>query len=212
MAILGAKHSGFDIGLELSDVCPKVYLIGKVHRDPTTPVGPKGNLHKVNGTISAYSGERSIKVKDIKGNGDETQIDEVDVVLYATGYLYDFAVIDDALTDWKWRDNIAYPLYKNIFYTHDPTLIFLGLPFMIIPLPLHECQAILVAEFFGGKVNLPSSADMKAEVDEEIAEFMANKPADQPLRYFTAYSSKQYPYNNLLLKMANWPTPFPDHM
>jgi len=212
VAILGAKHSGFDIGLELSAVCPKVYLIGKVHRDPTTPTGPKGNIHKVNGTISEYLGPRSIKVKDVKGEGAESQIDEVDVVLYATGYLYDFEIINANLPDWKWKDNIAYPLYKNIFYAHDPTLIFLGLPFMIIPLPLHECQAILVAEHFGGKVALPSSVDMKAEVDDEVAEFMTNKPADQPLRYFTAYSSKQYPYNALLLKMANWPTPFPDHM
>jgi hypothetical protein len=212
VAILGAKHSGYDIGLELSRVCPKVYSIGKVHRDPTTPSGPKGNIHVISGTISEYLGPRSIKVKDVKGDGAESQIDEVDVVLYATGYLYDFEIIDSDLLDWKWKDNIAYPLYKNLFYTHDPTLIFTGLPFMIIPLPLHECQAILVAEHFGGKVTLPSSFDMKAEVDAEIAEFMNNKPADQPLRYFTAYSTKQYPYNNMLLKMANWPTPFPDHM
>lgn len=139
VAILGAKHSGYDIGLELSEVCLKVYLIAKVHRHSTTPTGPKGNIHIVTGTISEYLGPRSIKVKDVKGEGTESEIDEVDVVLYATGYLYDFEIIKPDLLDWKWKDNIAYPLYKNIFYSHDPSLIFLGLPFMIIPLPLHEC-------------------------------------------------------------------------
>ena len=190
VAILGAKHSGYDIGLELSRVCTKIYSIGRVHRDPTTPTGPKGNIHVIKGEIIEYLGPKSFKIKDVKGNGEEIEIDEVDVVMYATGYLYDFEIINNKLPDWKWKDNIAYPLYKNLFYTHDPTLIFTGLPFMIIPLPLLECQAIVVAEHLGGKVTLPSSVDMKAEVDDEIAEFMANKPADQPLRYFTAYSSK----------------------
>jgi hypothetical protein len=44
----------------------------------------------------------------------------------------------------QWRqDNFAFPLYKQIFFAHDPTLLFLGLPWRVVPFPLFECQAVL---------------------------------------------------------------------
>lgn len=90
----------------------------------------------------------------------------------------------------EWRkDNFAFPLYKQIFFAHDPSLMFLGLPWRVVPFPLFECQAILAASFLLGKAQLPTSEQMLSELKAEIESFKASAGA-LSMRYFTMYGAK----------------------
>ena len=62
-----------------------------------------------------------------------------------------------------------------MFYTHDPSLIFFGLPFMIIPFTLFECQAIIASRVVSGIVELPEPIIMKNELDNELKVFKETK-------------------------------------
>ena len=76
-------------------------MIAKKHLAKLFYSGAKGNIAKETGTISRYLGPKSIQIKDILGDGEVKQLDDIDVVILATGYQYDFKIIKPLL-DWKW--------------------------------------------------------------------------------------------------------------
>jgi len=56
----------------------------------------------------------------------------------------------------------VYPLYEHLFHTDDPSLSFLGIPHSVVPFPLMEVQATLVARVLAGKATLPDKAACRA--------------------------------------------------
>lgn len=61
-------------------------------------------------------------------------------------------------------------LYQHIFYIPDPTLSIIGLPVKVIPFPLSQAAAALVARVWASRIILPSRAEMKHWELREIAE------------------------------------------
>jgi hypothetical protein len=61
-------------------------------------------------------------------------------------------------------------LYQHIFYIPDPTLSIIGLPVKVIPFPLGQAAAALVARVWASRIILPSRAEMKHWELREIAE------------------------------------------
>jgi hypothetical protein len=53
-------------------------------------------------------------------------------------------------------------LYQHIFYIPRPTLTFLALPYRIVPFPLSESQASVVARFLAGRLSLVSKDEMRS--------------------------------------------------
>ncbi|KAL8177434.1 UNVERIFIED_CONTAM: monooxygenase [Gekko kuhli] len=105
--------------------------------------------------------ERSVMFKD--GEGEE----EVDVVVFATGYKASFPFIDESII--KVEDKHA-SLYKYIFppQLEKPTLAIIGFlrPFGAI-MPVVETQARWVTRVFKGLCKLPPLNAMIEEVNEE---------------------------------------------
>ncbi|XP_068096023.1 dimethylaniline monooxygenase [N-oxide-forming] 2-like isoform X2 [Hyperolius riggenbachi] len=93
---------------------------------------------------------------------DGTVVEDLDEVIFATGYNMSFPFLDDSVI--RVEDNKV-PLYKNVFPLHHekPTLAFLGLvqPLGSI-LPVAELQARWATRIFKGIVHLPSVQKMKA--------------------------------------------------
>lgn len=52
-------------------------------------------------------------------------------------------------------------VYQHIFYTADPTLTFLTLPWNIVPFPVAEAQSAVVARVYAGRLDLPSQQEME---------------------------------------------------
>ena len=85
----------------------------------------------------------------------------IDAIILCTGYAYSFpflAPIDPAIKDEGIR---SLPLYQHIFHMHHPTLAFIETPEMIVPFPLAECQAAIVARVWAARLTLPSLQEMQ---------------------------------------------------
>ncbi|WP_372729702.1 flavin-containing monooxygenase [Nocardioides sp.] len=87
---------------------------------------------------------------------------EADVVVYCTGYKVSFPFLDETVV--RAEDNHV-DLYRRVVAPEHPGLYFVGL---IQPLgavmPLAEAQSHWVADLIGGRVRLPSVAEMRRQI------------------------------------------------
>jgi dimethylaniline monooxygenase (N-oxide forming) len=110
--------------------------------------------------VERFVGERVVRFAD----GSE---EEVDLVIYCTGYKISFPFFDEGFI--SARDN-QIPLYRRVVDLEHDGLYFIGL---IQPLgaimPLAEAQAEWVADVLEGKAKLPSPVAMRRVVEREDA-------------------------------------------
>ena len=85
----------------------------------------------------------------------------LDAIIFCTGYAYSFPFLasnDPIVKDEGIR---ALPLYQYLFHLQYPTLAFIETPEMIVPFPLAECQAAVIARVWSGRLTLPSLHEMQ---------------------------------------------------
>lgn len=101
---------------------------------------------------------------------DGSRENNIDAVLYCTGYLYSFPFISHlrppAINTGERVEN----LYQHLFYRPDPTIAFIGLNSKILPFPYAEAQAAVVARIFSGRLELPAEAEMRLWEEDAVAE------------------------------------------
>jgi cation diffusion facilitator CzcD-associated flavoprotein CzcO len=106
----------------------------------------------------------------------------------------------------RWRDEpgrVA-PLYLHMFPARGrlaPRLSFLGLPWKVVPFPLMQAQARLVARLLSGRAPapLPSEPEMLAAV---AAEGAARRARGAPERHAHVLGGEQWAYNAELLRLC----------
>jgi thioredoxin reductase len=112
---------------------------------------------EVKPNIDRFTGGRTVRFAD----GSE---EEVDLVVYCTGYKITFPFFDDGMI--SPGDN-RLSLYRRVVSVEHPGLYFIG---FIQPLgaimPIAEAQSEWVADLLGGRGTLPSPAEMRAEIAE----------------------------------------------
>ncbi|MBX7267658.1 NAD(P)-binding domain-containing protein [Micromonospora sp. Llam7] len=92
--------------------------------------------------------------------------DEIDLVVWCTGYDIDLPFLDPALLG-DGADRL--PLYRHVFHQQAPGLMFVGLMQSTgSALPVVEAQARLVAAHLAGAYALPSKAEQAADVAAEL--------------------------------------------
>ena len=113
--------------------------------------------------------------------GPEQTLDDVDNVVLATGYITSYPFIqqyhrDDVAAEDATRGilvtsegNMVHNLHKDIFYTEDPSLTFVGVPYHNVTFSLFDFQAQALARVLTGKARLPSWDLMRQEYDERGA-------------------------------------------
>jgi thioredoxin reductase len=88
--------------------------------------------------------------------------EEIDLVIYCTGYEIAFPFLDDAV--FPVVDN-RLPLYRRVAAVDRPGLFFIGFIQPLGPImPLAEAQSEWVADLFQGHAVLPSATEMQAEI------------------------------------------------
>ncbi|XP_053325573.1 flavin-containing monooxygenase 3-like [Spea bombifrons] len=101
---------------------------------------------------------------------DGTIIDNVDVVIFATGYSYAYPFMDDSIVK---NNKNKVSLYKGVFppKLEKPTLAVIGLVQSLggIP-PTSDVQARWAVRVIKGECKLPSKETMTKELDEEEGE------------------------------------------
>jgi dimethylaniline monooxygenase (N-oxide forming) len=113
---------------------------------------------EVKPNIDRFAGGRTVRFAD----GSE---EEVDLVVYCTGYKISFPFFDPGLI--AAEDN-RLPLYRRVVSVEHPGLYFIGL---IQPLgaimPLAEAQAEWVGDLLQGRAELPPPAEMRKQIAAE---------------------------------------------
>jgi len=104
-------------------------------------------------------------------------IEQIDVIIYATGYNITFPFFDPEFISAP--DNKLH-LYKRMFMPGMDDVVFVGLAQTIPTLfPFVELQGRLLAEYLSGTWALPSKADMEKSIRDDEAKFVkhySNRP------------------------------------
>lgn len=132
-------------------------------------------------------------------------IASIDTVILCTGYEYTFDFLK--VPSLMLPDNKVSPLYHHLFYAHDPTLSFVGLPFRIIPFPLMELQARWVAQFLSEEnwsASLPSVEDMLIWQEKED-----NVKKDVQSKHFHLFGDYQFEYCSMIRHITETHEPTP---
>jgi len=185
--VIGAAFSGSDISQELLDHgAGAVYLSGR-------------NWEDLASREETFGTRQVIKVADVRRMVPDSKtiefvdgkvIEDVDVVMYATGYLYDFPFFDGSV-DCRIKDNRIENLYQHVFLPHlAPSLSLIGIPWKVVPFPLFQLQARWVGKCLSGEVDLPSVKAMQKDIEDTY-----DALGDLPMRYthrFDAESQGRY--------------------
>ena len=188
--IVGAGISGMDIADHIAKSGSQVLLASRTFKPGGTmePMVTHGNItyvHPVAELLGEGKEGRSVKLKDgsVEGN--------IDQVIFATGYFYDFpfftketestlglTVGPDSRTG---PVNAVLGLWQHLIPRDEPTLSFLGLPSRIVPFPVVEVQSAFVARLLSGRIFLPSKDDMMEWESDTI--FSKLKDGNTGLKY-----------------------------
>lgn len=116
-------------------------------------IAPKPNIDR-------FTGNRTIRFAD----GSE---EEIDLVIYCTGYKITFPFFQPEVL--AAPDN-RLPLYRRVVSPERPGLYFIGFIQPLGPImPLAEAQCEWVADVLGDRAQLPSPAEMMADIASEEA-------------------------------------------
>jgi hypothetical protein len=155
--LVGASASAVDLAAQLLPVVSGQLL--QVVRSPSVFAIPAGV--KVLPEIKELHEDGSVSFVD--GTTEEG----IDVVLFATGYLYTLPFLPKEMglvTDGE----RVHGVFQQVFWTKDPSLSFLGLPTRVIPFPLEQSQAVWVAGVYAGRLGLPGREEMEKWEREEV--------------------------------------------
>jgi trimethylamine monooxygenase len=125
---------------------------------------------------------------------------QIDAIIFCTGYLYYFPFLDDnlRLTTTK---HCLYPpnLYKAIFWLNEPHLLYLGMQYLTFGLNINNIQAFYARDYILGKISLPLTKD---EMQSDITRWQAK---EKTVRNYSDYIDFFKEYIQDLLVATDYP-------
>ncbi|KAF5271106.1 hypothetical protein FQA39_LY08244 [Lamprigera yunnana] len=148
--LIGAGSSGLDIAVKIAEHSKKAFLS---HRNKDIIQDMQGVEEKVE--VVQFTNNTAVFA--------DGSSEDVDVIIYCTGYLYSFPFLADAC-DIEVEKNWVLPLYKHVINIKHPTMFFIGIPLVVPVIPVCYVQvqfslASLKKHF------LPSQEDMLQELE-----------------------------------------------
>ena len=171
VVVVGNGASGLDIASQISPVSKHPLLVS-TRSDPSPLAVPstlKIEVPEIVEFLPSSSSNRAVLFAE--GRVENA----IDAVLFCTGYLYSLPfmpTLQDELIEDGFR---VKHVYQHIFHIDHPSLAFLALPMRIIPFPLSECQAAVVARIWSNRLKLPPKTDMCAWESSVIKEVGAGR-------------------------------------
>jgi dimethylaniline monooxygenase (N-oxide forming) len=165
---------------------------------------PDHRLGEAHPTISAdflnrlAHGEMTWKPNVVALEGDRVRFDdgsveEVDVIVWATGYKVTFPFFDEGFIAAPDND---LPLFRRVFHPDHRDVFFIGLlqPLGAI-MPLAEAQGKWVAAYLRGEYHLPAPAALRKDVERERAKMFKRYVASKR-------HTMQVDYDNYLYELG----------
>ncbi|XP_076165841.1 uncharacterized protein LOC143145905 [Ptiloglossa arizonensis] len=173
--ILGASSSGIDIGIDLADHVPRVYLSHNNER--LGGILPR-NVIQVMGVERIDGNEILLK--------DRTSV-TADAFIFCTGYRYSFPFLDENCGIHV-DNNYVTPLYKHLINIDHPTMCIVGVPTIVLPFPMFDCQVRYFVALLEKRTTLPPRAVMLED----------SKLKTVKIRHAHRLMDKQWEYNDSL--------------
>ncbi|KAL8970837.1 MAG: hypothetical protein Q9183_001336 [Haloplaca sp. 2 TL-2023] len=159
--LVGGGPSGADISTQISKTCKPPLLVSTQSKSPYhLPLGDRAV--DLPALVSLSPESRTA----IFSNGQVEH--DIDSIILCTGYSYQYPFLESWYPPAEVREKGVgiLPLYKHIFHIRHPTLAFLEVPEMIVPFPLAEAQAAVVARVWSGRLTLPPYEEMGKWVED----------------------------------------------
>jgi len=154
VAVIGNGPSGIDISHSLTAFCMAPLLLSGKSANPVAASITDPHIAQVPAITHMTASTRTLHFSD--GRAEPS----VDALLFCTGYLYTApALAPLAPPPIASGAHVAHT-YKHVFYGAAPTLAFVGLPQRVVPFPLAEAQAAVVARVYSGRLALPPRAEL----------------------------------------------------
>ncbi len=133
------------------------------------------------------------------------QTREIDAIILCTGYQHCFPFMEDSLR--LRTNNRLYPanLYKGVVWENNNKLMYLGMQDQYYTFSMFDAQAFFARDVILGRIELPSKAEMKKDMDDWRAREEALENPLQDIDYQTAYTKDLIDatdYPNFDLEMA----------
>ena len=191
--VLGASASGVDIGLEITKTAKKVYLS---HNKPKNVSELPDNMEQIAGVVEC-TGETSFVLSD------GCQVNDVDVLLFCTGYKYSFPFLDESCgIEVANSHTLVKPLYKHMININHPSMCFIGVPIQICPFPQFDLQCKLYRNVMAGIVELPGNEVMLEAFEDGLKEHIEQ---GRLLRHYHKMGPLQWDYNRDIARFAKVP-------
>lgn len=159
--VVGNSASGIDISTQVSTVASRVFLSSRKPDDLANLTNP---IVDDIGVVKSYNEDSSITLED------GTMIENIDSVIFCTGYLYDVPFLKNYQAEISLKTQNGFRnIHRGIFYIDDPTLLFIALQKQVAPMPLAEAQGVYVARVLSNRLKLPSAEEMH-KIEKEITD------------------------------------------
>jgi cation diffusion facilitator CzcD-associated flavoprotein CzcO len=164
--VIGNSASGLDIAHQVSQQAQKPVIISS-RSASTFARGPLSPSTKGVGQCAEFlppsAHNRGVRFED--GTIEEN----IDHVLFCTGYFYSVPFMKDfqpaLITDGLRTQDV----YRDLFHIHHPSLVLPVINQRVIPFPLAENQAAVVARVWSGRLRLPKKQEMRQWEADQIA-------------------------------------------
>lgn len=164
--VVGNSASGLDIGAQIGTVCKQPLLMSQRSESYLAPgAAPwKEELPVIAEFLSPESHDRAVRFTN--GRVEEG----IEAIVFATGYFYSFPFLQSLQPPLIDDGTRTLGVYKHFIYIEHPTLVLPVLNQKIIPFPLAENQAAVIARVWSGRLSLPSREEMYTWEKSAVAE------------------------------------------
>uniref|UniRef100_A0A7S3L9I6 Flavin-containing monooxygenase n=1 Tax=Amphora coffeiformis TaxID=265554 RepID=A0A7S3L9I6_9STRA len=133
---IGGRASGADLAREMTEAgAARVFLSDSAKKD--------GNVETLGDTLTWVPRTNAIRKDGTLEFDLGCEIHpEVDVIIFCTGYDYNFPFIGETSNlPLDSRNRRVQPLFEQLWHAVYPNIAFIGLPHSVVPFPLFELQA-----------------------------------------------------------------------
>ena len=129
--------------------------------------------------------------------GDGSQ-KEIDAIILCTGYLHHFPFMEEKLRLRTENRLAPKDLYKTVVWQHNPKLLYLGMQDQWYTFNMFDAQAWYARDVIMGRIDLPSQAEMNADIDKMRADEDALEDDYACIAFQGAYTME-------LMEMTDYP-------
>ena len=157
--VIGNSASGLDIAYQIGQKCKQPILLSSrsVSAFGTAPSADwRKDVDEVVEFVDPRQRSRAIR---LASGGIES---DIDIVVFCTGYFYSYPFLKDIDPPVLDGGSRILGTYKHLFNIIRPTLACPLINLKVVPFPLAENQAAVVARVWSGRLSLPSKDEMEA--------------------------------------------------